>query len=140
MGPNRVIATYRTHEEAQHAIETLADRQIPVDRLAIVTEGVSYIQRLRKRAGTGASVLIGAILGGIVGGLIGLVLGLSLLTVPGFFIGALIGAFTGPVAQPEQSGPEVAREVRRDSRFDVVADREVADRARRVLQEAEQHP
>jgi hypothetical protein len=47
----RTIASYATYAQAQRAIDRLADAKFPVERTAIVAEGISYVEQVTGRRG-----------------------------------------------------------------------------------------
>ncbi len=40
----RTVATYATYAEAQRAVDYLSDQQFPVERVAIVAEGLRFVE------------------------------------------------------------------------------------------------
>jgi hypothetical protein len=141
----RVVASFKTYEEAARAVDRLAELDFPVDRVAIVGQGVKLVERVTGRITAGRAALQGALAGSVTGALIGWLFGLfdwfqplvhSLwLTIDGFWFGALAGALIGLLAYALTRG-------RRDfaswrsleaDRYDVLVDDGVADEAERLL-------
>lgn len=96
--PRQTIATYRTYAEAQRAVDYLSDQKFPVERVAIVAEGLNLIEQVTGRLNYGRAALAGAVSGAFTGVLIALVFslltGASLLplVLSGLIVGAVIGA------------------------------------------------
>jgi hypothetical protein len=146
-GPSELVAAYRTYEEAQRAVDFAADRDFPVERLAIVAEDLRFVEQVTGRAGYGTAVLNGAASGAITGAFLGFILGLFSLVTPltsglvlafwGLVIGALIGALAGLLAQAIAGGRRDFSSIGslRAGRYDVVATADVAERARQLLSE-----
>ena len=146
-GARRAIASYATYAEAQRAVDALSDRRFPVERLAIVGSDLRTVEQVTGRLDVGRAALAGAASGASTGALFGLLFslfltddaGVSVLGVVlyGLVFGALIGAALGALGQALTGG-------RRDfasvsglaaGRYEVMADDEVADEARRLLGE-----
>jgi hypothetical protein len=103
------VASFSTYFEAESAVDYLSDRKFPVDRVAIVGHDVKYVEQVVGRMNYGRAALTGAINGGLLGLLL-----YALQRVRRDF-----AAIRG--LQP--------------TRYDVVADAEVADDAARLLRE-----
>ena len=138
----RAIATYSSYQEAERAVDFLSDQKFPVERIAIVGTGLRSVEQVVRRITTGRAALTGAGQGAVIGLFITLLFGLFF-TGPGFFgllayaviIGAIIGAVFAAILHAVQGG-------RRDfasiagtyaERYEVQADEDVADEARRLL-------
>ncbi|MGH3973307.1 MAG: general stress protein [Pseudonocardiaceae bacterium] len=122
--------------------------RFPVQRVAIVGHDLRVVEQVTGRFNYGGAALKGAGSGALFGALIGWIFGLFSLFSPlvasvvlafyGLIAGAVIGAVFGLVAHALQRG-------RRDfdavtmtvpSRFEVLADDDVADEAMRLLADA----
>jgi hypothetical protein len=145
----RTIASYSTYREAERAVDHLADRRFPVERVAIVARDLKFVERVMGRMGYKEAALKGAVSGAFVGVLVGWLFGVfdwfnpllaaAWLAFQGLWFGALVGALIGLAMQWLKRG-------RRDfdsvagmeaERFDVTVDDEVAAEAARLLAEVE---
>jgi hypothetical protein len=146
----RTIAAYPTYTEAERAVDHLADKRFPVERVSIVGRGLHYVEQVMGRMGYREAALRGAPSGALVGALIGWLFGLFDWSDPllaafwlalwGLLIGALIGALTGLLLHALTRGRRDFSSVagmRADS-YEVVADDEVAEQAARLLAEFEE--
>jgi hypothetical protein len=141
------VASLRTYSEAESAVDYLSDRKFPVDRVAIVGHDVKYVEQVVGRMNYGRAALSGAINGGLLGAFFGWIFGLldwirplvaSLqLAAYGLVFGAVLGALLGLVLYALQRGRRDFAAIRglQPTRYDVVADAEVADDAARLLRE-----
>jgi hypothetical protein len=147
VGPSEIVVSYGTYEEAQRAVDFAADRDFPVERLAIVAGDLRFVEQVTGRAGYGTAALNGAASGAVTGAFLGFILGLFSLLTPltsglalafwGLVIGAVIGALVGLMTQALAGGRRDFSSVSslRAGRYDVVATADVAERARRLLSE-----
>ncbi|NUQ75055.1 MAG: glycine zipper family protein [Polyangiaceae bacterium] len=141
----RTIASYSSYGSAQRAVDMLADRKFPVERVAIVAEGLKIVEQVTGRLTYGRVALNGALSGAVIGGFFGLMLGLFNWIAPliGAFEVALYGVLYGGVVgalmsvifyaltggrRDFSSASGVAAE-----RYNIVADEEVADEASRLI-------
>ena len=143
----RTVATYRSYPEAQRAVDFLADRKFPVQRTAIVAEGISFVEQVTGRRGWGQAVLGGALSGAVTGALFGFIFGLFNWIAPvlsglnlalyGLVFGAIVGAIFGAIAYAASGGQRDFSSVSgmQADRYCVTADGEVADEAARLLVE-----
>ena len=144
-GPRRTIASFDSYAGAQNAVDSLSDDGFPVERLAIVGSDLRLVERVTGRLTYARAALDGLASGTFIGALFGLILGLFVvddtgalvLFLYGVVIGAVLGAAFGLVGYAFTAG---ARDFTSASgmeagRYDVVADEEVADDARRRLEE-----
>ncbi|WP_405962058.1 glycine zipper family protein [Streptomyces sp. NBC_00723] len=141
----RTIASYTTYQEAERAVDHLADRGFPVERVAIVGQDVRLVEQVTGRMGLGGAALHGAASGALPGALIGWIFGLLnwldpvvsglLLALYGLVFGALVGALLGLLAHAAQRGRRDFASVSfmQPSRYDVVADDAVAEHAVQLL-------
>jgi hypothetical protein len=142
-----MVASYGSYAEAQEAVDRLADKGFPVERLSIVAEGLRFEERVTGRKGYGRAALEGLGAGALPGALIGFVFGLFslvdplvsgfLLTIYGLVFGALLGAAFGLVSHALSGGRRNFSSVggMQADGYDVVADEEVAEDAARHLYE-----
>lgn len=143
----RAVASYPSYPEAVQAVDYLADRRFPVERLAVVAKDLRYVEHVTGRLdywkaaarGAGGGAVVGAVLGfffGLFSWVEPLVSGL-VLALYGLVIGALIGAVTGLGAHALSGGRRDFSSVPRldASRFEVVADVELAEQAAAMLAE-----
>jgi hypothetical protein len=141
----RTIGEYPTYGDAERAVEYLTDHGFPVERVAIVGVDVRLVEQIVGRVNYAGAALRGAGSGAFTGLLIGWLFGLFNWVAPivaslalaayGLVIGAVLGAIFGLVAHALQRGRRDFASVRAmaPSRYEVVADADVADRARTLL-------
>jgi hypothetical protein len=91
----RVVGSYGSYGEAQRAVDHLSDEGFPVERAAIVAEGLRFVEQVTGRVGYGRAALQGAASGASIGVLFGFVFGLFSLIDP--LVSALVLAFWGLV-------------------------------------------
>ncbi|PNY81237.1 general stress protein [Deinococcus koreensis] len=93
------VATYATYPEAQRAMDYLSDQRFPVERMAIVGEGLKTIEQVTGRLDWGRAASLGFGQGMGIGLFVGLLFGLlglgggNLLYAIGY--GIVMGAITG---------------------------------------------
>ncbi|MGW3724403.1 general stress protein [Streptomyces sp. NPDC000851] len=141
----RTIASYPTYQEAERAVDHLSDQGFPVERVAIIGQDVRLVEQVTGRLGYGGAALHGAASGALPGVLIGWIFGLLnwvnpvlsglLLALYGLIFGAIVGALFGLVLHAAQGGRRDFASIRsmQPSRYDVMADEDVADEAVRLL-------
>ena len=141
----RTVATYVAYTEAQRAVDYLSDQKFPVERVAIVAEGLKFVEQVTGRQGIGKAILASALSGALTGALIGFVLGLFSLIQPlssalsllvyGAIIGAIIGAIMGAISHALMGGRRDFTSVSgmRADQYNVMVDDEVAGEATRLL-------
>jgi hypothetical protein len=145
-GPaRRTIASYPSYEQAEAAVDHLADSGFPVERVSIVGRGLHYVERVTGRFGYGDAALRGALSGAIAGALIGWLFGVfdwfnplvaaAWLAFDGLWFGAVVGALLGLLMHALTRGRRDFASVAgmRADRYDVIADAEVAEEAARIL-------
>jgi hypothetical protein len=143
--PRRTVATYPTYADAQRAVDYLSDEKFPVQRVAIVEEGLRLVEQGTGRMNYGMAALNGALSGAIPGLFFGFIFGLFSWIQPvasaftlafyGLIYGAIFGAIIGLISQA-LSGSErnFASVPRIDARhYSLVVDEEFADAATRML-------
>lgn len=145
--PRRTVASYRTYAEAQRAVDYLSDQKFAVQRVAIVAEGLRFVEQVTGRRGYGEAALSGAFSGAVVGALFGFIFGLFDLITPlvsalylalwGVIFGALIGALIGLIIYALSSGQRDFTSVSgmQAERYNLMVDDEVAGEAQRILAE-----
>jgi hypothetical protein len=139
------VASYGTYEEAERAVDGLADRDFPVERVAIVGQDLQTVEQVTGKVDLPSAAWRGALSGAVPGALIGWLFGLFdwsdplisglLLALYGLLLGAVIGAVIGAIAYAMQGGRRdfASVTVMRPQRYEVVVDDEVADQAARLL-------
>ena len=139
----RTIASYRTYEEAERAVDWLSDNSFPVERSAIVGTGLRSVEQVTGRMTQGRAAKVGAGQGALIGALFALLFGIFF-TGPDFVelllfslvSGALFGALYGALFQYAASGGKrdfvSSADIQAD-RYEVQVDEATADEATRVL-------
>lgn len=135
------VASYRSYEDARQAVARLAEQDFPVARVSIVGHGLNFVEQVTGRRGFLASGLAGMANGAGIGALFGLVAGLFNWVDPlvsafalglyGLLLGAILGFLFGLISRAGAGLSSVGR--MEADHFDVVADDEAAERARRAL-------
>jgi hypothetical protein len=137
------LATYDTYEQAQRAVDYLADQQFPVENLAIVGTDLRQFERVTGRLTYARAAGAGAVSGAWFGLLLGILLWLfagaderTALTLVGpIVLGALFGAAFGAAGYAATGG-------RRDftsvstilaTRYEVMCEHKVVQQARDLL-------
>jgi hypothetical protein len=132
-----VVASFSSYREAEHAVDYLVEKQLPMDRLAIVGQGLRLVPdelpgtRVARALEAG---LAGAVVGGLAilaAALLGLGIGDADLTYGAPTAGAACGLLGALAAQVTAIGRRVpGAEIRLFAdRYDVVADLGIADDA-----------
>jgi hypothetical protein len=141
----RAVATFRSYEDAERAVDRLADQGFPVDRVAIVGRDLRLVEQVTGRMTYGRAALGGALSGAVIGFLIGWLFGVfnwfdpvvgSLwLALDGLWFGAVLGALIAILLHALSGGRRDFASMPRLSadHFDVVVDDEVADAAQRLV-------
>ncbi|WP_029215344.1 general stress protein [Kallotenue papyrolyticum] len=138
----RVVATYTSYDESQRAVDYLSDQKFPVERVAIVAEGLRFVEQVTGRLNWGRALMNGLLSGALIGAFVGLLfsiftVGLDLFAflLYGVIAGAVIGAIFNLIGYALSSG-------RRDftsiggiqaERYSVMVDVDVAAEAERLL-------
>lgn len=143
----RVVASFPDYAQAQHAVDALADRRFPVDKLAIVGAGLQSYEQITGRKGYLKAAAQGLASGAVIGALIGWLLGLFSLVQPlvaaivlavwGIVIGGVIGIGVGLVGHAMTGGRRDFSSIGtvRAERYEVLAEAEAADEAQSALAE-----
>lgn len=140
------VQSYRDYADAQRAVDALADRQFPVERLTIVAEGLRFVETITGRRGYGEAAFGGLTSGGLIGALFGFIFGLFSLVDPlvsgvalavyGLLFGAAIGLVLGLISHWLSAGRRDFSSVGsvQADRYAVLAEsEELAERARAEL-------
>ena len=139
------LHTFEDYASVQHAVDHLADRGFPVERVAIVGRDLRYVERVTGRMTVGTAALLGALHGAVIGSLFALGFGLiftyrpnpalPLLVLYGIVAGGVLGALFGAASHAAGSGrrdfasvPSVVAD-----RYDLLVDADLADRAAALL-------
>lgn len=144
-GPRRTIASYTDYTSAQRVVDYLSDQRFPVERTAIVAEGLRFVEQVTGRLDYGQAALAGAMSGATTGAFVGFLIGLFSLVTPlltavnlalwGLVLGAVIGALIGLIRYALSRGQRDFSSVGGLSaeRYNVMVDVEIADDAERRL-------
>ncbi|WP_091161608.1 general stress protein [Geodermatophilus africanus] len=139
------MASFPTYEEAERAVDRLADRDFPVERVAIVGQDLETVEQVTGKMDYPRAAWRGALSGAVPGALIGWIFGIFdwvdpiltglLLALYGLLIGAAIGAVIGLITYAMQGGRRDFASVMfmRPRRYEVVVDDDVADQAARLI-------
>jgi hypothetical protein len=142
----RTLAVFDDYESAQRAVDHLADRDFPVERVSIVGRDLRYVEQITGRTTIGTAALLGALHGASLGALFALSFGLiftfsspdpalALLVLYGTLAGAGLGAAFGAMAHAARGGERDFASARTltANRYELVVDADVADRAEEML-------
>lgn len=137
------VATYATYPEAQRAVDYLSDQRFPVERTAIVGEGLKTIEQVTGRLDWGRAASLGFGQGLFIGLFIGLLFGLLNLgggnllysAAYGMVMGAITGLIWGVVGYAMTGGRRDFTSIggMRADRYVILTDAEVAEQARALL-------
>ena len=136
------VASYKTYDDAQRAVDHLSDSDFPVASTAIVGSDVRIVEQVTGRLTSGRAALAGAGTGALWGLFIGMLVGLFTtdsewlgLVSGGLIIGAVWGALFGVVFYWATEGRRDFTSDRRlvANRYDVMVTDEHAERARTLL-------
>nr|WP_131803717.1 general stress protein [Pseudofrankia sp. BMG5.36] len=143
--PQQVVASYQTHDQAERAVDHLADARFPVERTAIVGRGLTSVETIGRMSWRDSTLRA---VGGwaVAGALVGLVFGLLDWVTPlraafslalwGLLFGALLGLFAGLLTWVFAGGSHqrvTHSHVYRAHSYDLLVDSELAERARSTL-------
>lgn len=141
----RTIATYATYPEAQRAVDYLADQRFPVERVAIVADGIKLVEQVTGRLSYGRAALSGALSGALTGAFIGFIFGIFdwidplvsglVLALYGLIFGAIVGALIGVVAYAMSGGQRDFTSISgmQADRYSVMVEAGMADEAAGML-------
>lgn len=144
----RAVATFRSYEDAERAVDRLADQGFPVERVAIVGRDLKLVEQVTGRMTYGRAALGGALSGAVIGFLIGWlfgvfnwfdpVVGALWLALDGVWFGAVLGALMAILLHALSGGRRDFASTRQltADHFDVVVDDAVADEAERLISDS----
>jgi len=144
-GARTTIAVFERYGDAEQAVDTLADRRFPVDRVSIVARDLRMVEQVTGRMTTARSALNTALTGAALGVVLGFIFGLFnwvdpvisglALALWGLLVGAIAGAVLGAVAHWATAGRRDFDSVQRlqARAYEVTVDAELAEDAQRVL-------
>lgn len=135
------VATYDTYQQAQEAVDHLADQKFPVEQLCIVGTDLRTIERVTGRKTWGNVLLQGATSGVFMGLLVGLMLSLftqgSLLAMimTGIMFGVVFGAVSSALGYAMSGGQRDFNSISQTvaTRYEVMGEHKVAAQARELL-------
>lgn len=137
------VATYPTYGEAQRAVDYLSDQKFPVERTAIVGEGLKMVEQVTGRLDWGRAAGLGFGQGIFIGLFVGLLFGLlglgggNLLFAVGYgiFMGGVTGLLWGVVGYALSGGRRdfTSTSGMKADHYVLLADPEVAEQARSLL-------
>jgi hypothetical protein len=137
------VGSYETYQQAQRAVDFLADQKFPVENVTIVGSDLRMVERVTGRLTWGRAIGAGAATGAWFGLFVGLLLGIfatggadwvgSVLT--GLLIGLVFGAVFGAVSYAATRGQRDFTSISQvvASRYDVLCNPQVAEQARAEL-------
>ena len=143
--PRRVVASFTSYEEAERAVDRLADEHFPVEHAAIVARGLEFVEQVTGRMTYARAALSGALSGALIGLLIGWLFGVFnwfdpvvsafWLAIDGLWFGAVLGALFGLLVHALNRGRRdfAAVGAMRAQQYDVMVDEPFADEAARRL-------
>jgi hypothetical protein len=141
----RVVTSYPSYTDAEHAVDHLSDHGFPVQHVAIAGRGLhSYEQvtgRLTWAKAAGYQAMNGAVLGALFGWILGLfdlvdpLVSGALLALYGAVVGAVTGAILGIVAHALTGGRRDFASISafRADHYDLLVDDTHADHATQLL-------
>jgi hypothetical protein len=144
--PSVVVATFATLDEAERAVDFLADRSLALHQIALITSDLRLVGR-RALAGCARAAIDRAVSGAVGGALFGFVLGALVSTTPpasglelalsGVTIGAVGGCLfaLGQRAFSRRARDTIAVRHLQARRYGVLVTLEAAEGARRLLDE-----
>ncbi|MCP2013125.1 putative lipid-binding transport protein (Tim44 family) [Deinococcus sp. HSC-46F16] len=137
------VATYPTYLEAQRAVDYLSDQKFPVERTAIVGEGLKMVEQVTGRLSWGRAAGLGFAQGLMIGLFVGLLFGLLGLTAGNFLfsiaygvvLGGITGLIWGLIGYALSGGRRDFTSVggMKADHYVLLADPEVAEQARSLL-------
>ena len=145
IGDRREIVAFSSYPEAEAAVDALADERFPVERLAIVAQGLRYVENVTGGWRYRHAIVGGLVSGALIGALLGFFFGLFDWVTPlvtglvlafyGAIIGGLGGALFGGLGHWLTEGRRNFSSVAgmRAERYVVMCDAEMAGEALRRL-------
>lgn len=138
------LAGFRTYEEAQKAVDYLADNNFPVQNLMIVGAQLKSVERVTGRRTWGSVLGRGAVSGISTGLLVGLMLvfflggntPFSVLLLAGLALGMVMGVITAGLAYSLSQGKRDFDSVRQivATSYEVLCEHKVTAQARELLE------
>jgi hypothetical protein len=141
----RIIASLPTYEQAQRVVDYLSDEKFPVERVAIVGEGLRLVEQVTGRWNWWKAALDGLLGGIFVGVLLGWLFGLFNLVNPvvsmvrlafwGLILGAVVGAVAGGLGYALTGGKRdfTSVSMMQAEHYNVLVDADLADDAQRLI-------
>jgi hypothetical protein len=141
----RIVASFSTYDEAQKAVDYFSDEKFPVERVAIVGEGLRLVEQITGRLNWGKAALNGALGGAITGFFLGWFFGMfnlvnplvsmMMLTLWGVILGAVVGALAGVIGYAATGGQRdfTSVSMMQAEHYNVMVDTDLADDAQRLL-------
>lgn len=141
----QVVASFDDYADAERAVDHLSDAQFDVSAVAIIGRELQYVEQVVGRLDYASAAWRGAAAGAVPGAVIGWIFGLFNWIQPlitglvlagyGLILGAALGAVIGVALHALQRGRRDFHAVAglQPEYYDVVADVEVAQRAREIL-------
>jgi hypothetical protein len=144
-----VVGSFPSYQQAQQAVDRLAGAQFPVRRVTVVARGLRLIEQRGDRPGYDWAALHGLLLGTPTAAVLGVLAAVTVLDEPltaaltfaawaalaGALAGVAIGLGVEALRVPRRTG---RHSVLQADHYELVADSEVADQARRLLERLEQ--
>lgn len=136
-----IVASYDSYQEAQKAVDYLADNNFKVEKLAIVAEGLKFVEQVTGKLNWGRVISQSAASGALSGVIIGLIMGL-LFNIPllnivlyGLFLGILVSLVLGVTFYAMSGGQRDFSSVggMQADRYNIMADADIAQEAQRLL-------
>lgn len=137
------VAVYNKYDEAQAAVDYLADNGFPVENLMIVGTNLRLLERVTGRRTWGTVIAQGAISGIGTGLLVGIMMGLfigrdgmfTVLMLMGLALGILLGILTSVAGYLASQGKRDFNSMRQTvaSNYEVLCEHKVAQKARDTL-------
>jgi hypothetical protein len=141
----RSVASFPTYTLAQRAVDYLSDERFPVDRVAIVGDGLRLVEQVTGRLTWWKAALDGVLGGVITGFLIGWLFGMLhlinplvsmlRLTIWGVILGAVLGAIAGLLGYAATGGQRdfTSVSMMQADKYHIMVDIDVADNAQVLL-------
>ena len=139
----RTVASYPSYAEAEHAVDSLSDRGVAVEHVAIVGKGLQSVEQVTGRMTAGRAALVGLGEGALIGTLFALLFGIffngpafGYLLLYSVVTGGLFGVTIGLIEYAVDSDGRrdfVSETSVSADRYEVQADDEVAAEARSSL-------
>jgi hypothetical protein len=143
--PRRAVASYANYQDAERAVDYLAENKLPIERVAIVGRDLRVVEQVTGRMTALEAAIRGALVGAVTGMAIAWLFELfswfdpriawGWLIFDGFWFGALVGTAFGLLMYLATSTERHFASVSamQPSFFDIVVDEDYADDAARML-------